>query len=62
MAAFAAAEVAAKSSLVMVFLIVRSGLHVSEQHEGGESVVYIMTGGLEFILWKGASFALLIIW
>jgi hypothetical protein len=43
----------------MVFLMVRSGLHVSEQHEGGESVVCIMTGGFEFILWKGTSFALL---
>lgn len=59
-AAFAAAEVTAiESSFEIVFLIVRSGLHVSEQHEGGESVVCIMTGGFEFMLWKGTSLALL---
>ena len=46
------------SSFVIVFLIVRSGEQVSE-HEGGESVVCIMTGGFEPglpIEWNGVSF------
>ena len=41
------------SSFVTVFLIVLSGEHVKEQL-GGLSVVCIITGGFEFILWKGA--------
>lgn len=44
------------SSFVCDFLMVRSGEHVRLQL-GGESVpVCIMTGGLEFTLWKQGSF------